>query len=185
MVSFPASVTYSDANKPDWLTVIKENPDADFSLKLTIEGYDRIRLDEENVEGLLVDLPRAFQDTGLSASDVNALIAFMRFSAPRVTLALNGTGVDVIEIVLPAGVQVSRIINLATGEEVDFNYNEARNSVITVVQFSSEVELQLILSNVTNIMSQAVNMIVSIMMVMWAMKMILQFVMSLPREVGT
>ena len=185
MVSFPVSVTYSDANKPDWIRVIKEDPEQDFSLKITLEGYDRLRFDEENIEGLYVDLPSAFSGVGLTVSDVNALMAFMRFSSPRVTVVLNGTGYLVLELVLPQGVGVYQIINAATGEAVDFNYNELRNSVITVVQFSSEVELQLIVSNVVNIMSQAVNMIITIMITMQVIRIIIDFVARLPREVGT
>ena len=184
MPEFPVSVEYSDANKPDWLTVIKEDPEQDFSLKITLEGYDRIRFDEQNVEGLYVDLPQAFSGVGLSVSDVNALIAFLRLSAPRVTVILNGTGFLVFELVLPQGVSVYQIIDAATGQPVDFNYNELRNSVITVVHFSSPVELQLIVSNVVNIMSQAVNIIISIMITMQVIKMIMDFMASLPREVG-
>ena len=185
MVSFPVSVTYSDANKPDWIKVIKEDPEQDFSLKLTLESYDRIRFDEQNIEGLYVDLPSAFSGVGLTVSDVNALIAFMRFSSPRVTVVLNGENFLVFELVLPQGVGVYQIIDAATGRPVDFNYNELRNSVITVVHFSSEVELQLIVSNVVNIMSQAVNMIITIMITMQAIKLIIDFVARLPREVGT
>jgi len=54
-----------------------------------------------------------------------------------------------------------------------------------VVQFSSEVELQLIVSNVVNIMSQAVNMIITIMITMQVIKVIIDFVARLPQEVGT
>ena len=184
MPEFPVSVTYSDANKPDWIKVIKEDPEADFSLTITLESYDRIRFDEENIEGLYVDLPSAFSGMGLTVSDVNALIAFMRFSAPRVTVVLNGTGFLVFELVLPQGVSVYQIIDAATGQPVDFNYNELRNSVITVVHFSSPVELQLVVSNVVNIMSQAVSIIINIMITMQAIKMIFEFMASLPREVG-
>ena len=184
MPEFPVSVTYSDANKPDWIKVIKEDPEADFSLTITLESYDRIRFDEENIEGLYVDLPSAFSGMGLTVSDVNALIAFMRFSAPRVTVILNGTGFLVFELVLPQGVSVYQIIDAATGQPVHFNYNELRNSVITVVHFSSPVELQLVLSNVVNIMSQAVNIIISIMITMQVIRMIMDFMVSLPREVG-
>lgn len=185
MVSFPVSVTYSDANKPDWIRVIKEDPESDFSLTITLENYDRIRFDEENIEGLYVDLPSAFSGAGLTVSDVNALIAFMRFSAPRVTVVLNGTGFLVFELVLPSGVSVYQIIDAATGQPVDFNFNELRNSVITVVHFSSPVELQLVVSNVVNIMSQAVNIIITIMITMQVIKIIIDFMVSLPREVGT
>jgi len=181
---FPVSVTYSDANKPDWIKVIKEDPEADFSLTITLESYDRIRFDEENIEGLYVDLPSAFSGMGLTVSDVNALIAFMRFSAPRVTVVLNGTGFLVFELVLPQGVSVYQIIDAATGQPVDFNYNELRNSVITVVHFSSPVELQLVVSNVVNIMSQAVSIIINIMITMQAIKMIFELMAGLPREVG-
>ena len=185
MPEFPVTVSYSDANKPDWIKVIKEDPDADFSLTITLESYDKIRFDEENVEGLYVDLPSAFSGMGLTVSDVNALIAFMRFSSPRVTVVLNGTGFLVFELVLPQGVSVYQIIDAATGQPVDFNFNELRNSVITVVQFSSPVELQLLVSNVVNIMSQAVNIIISIMITMQVIRMIIDFMVRLPREVGT
>ena len=184
MPEFPVSVTYSDANKPDWIKVIKEDPEADFSLTITLESYDRIRFDEENVEGLYVDLPSAFSGMGLTVSDVNALIAFMRFSAPRVTVILNGTGFLVFELVLPQGVSVYQIIDAATGQPVDFNFNELKNSVITVVHFSSPVELQLVVSNVVNIMSQAVSIIINIMITMQAIKMIFELMAGLPREVG-
>ena len=86
---------------------------------------------------------------------------------------------------LPQGVSVYQIIDAATGQPVDFNYNELRNSVITVVQFSSPVELQLVVSNVVNIMSQAVNIIISIMITMQVIRIIIDFMVRLPQEVGT
>jgi len=182
MVSFPKVVEYSDANKPDWISVIKEDPEQDFSLKITIEDYNRLRFDEVNIEGLLVDLQKALTDTGLSVSDVNAIIAFIRFSAPRIYLTLNGTGVDNIEIILPTGVTVADV-RKADGTPVPFVFNPIRNSVVITVEFHSIEEIEIIVGNVTNILNQGLNAIVSLMILFGVMRFILEEIYSLPTEI--
>jgi hypothetical protein len=182
MVTFPVSVTYSDANRPSWLAVIKEDSSADFQLTITLESYDRIRFDETNIEGLLVDLPSAIADTGLTVADVNAIIAFIRFTAPRLTLVINGTGVDNYEIILPPGVTVSQVVK-ATGEQVPFFYNMARNSVVFTVEFHSIEEIQLLVASVSNILNKAVQAIASVMITLSVLQIIIKQMASITEEV--
>jgi hypothetical protein len=163
MPQFPKTVTYDDTNKPDWLAVIKENNTDPFQLTLTIEDWSRIRFDEVNIEGLLVDLPKAITDTGLTVADVNALITFLRFTAPKITLVLNGTGTDVIEIILPPGLTVADVVKATTGEKIPFFFNTARNSVVVTVTFASVVEIELLVRSIQNVLNQAVQTIVSVL----------------------
>ena len=182
MVTFPVTVTYSDANKPSWLAVIKENPDQPFQLTITLESYDRIRFDEVNIEGLLVDLPKAITDTGLTVADVNAIIAFIRFTAPRITIIANGTGVDLFEIVLPPGVTVSQVVK-ATGEPIPFFFNYARNSVVFNVEFHSVEEIQLLVASVSNVLNKAVVAISGVMITLSVLQMIIREMYSITEEV--
>jgi hypothetical protein len=182
VVTFPVSITYSDANKPSWLGVIKEDPSADFQLTITLESYDRMRFDEVNIEGLLVDLPKAITDTGLTVADVNAIIAFIRFTAPRITLVINGTGVDNFEIILPPGVTVSQVVK-ATGEQVPFFYNYARNSVVFTVEFHSIEEIQLLVASISSVLNKAVVAISGAMITMSVLQIILREMGAIAEEV--
>jgi hypothetical protein len=182
MVTFPVSVTYSDANKPSWIGVIKEDPSADFQLTITLESYNRISFNETNIEGLLVDLPKAITDTGLSVADVNAIIAFIRFTAPRLTLVINGTGVDNYEIILPPGVTVSQVVK-ATGEQVPFFFNVARNSVVFTVTFHSTEEIQLLVASVSSMLNKAVVSISGVMITMSVLQIIIRQMASITEEV--
>ena len=182
MVQFPVSVSYGPANVPEWIAVIPEDPDVPWSLTVTLENWDRIRFDEVNIEGLYVDLPRAISDTGLTVSDVQALIAFIRFTAPRLTLVLNGTGVDNIEIVLPPGLSVFEV-RKATGELVPFVFNAARNSVVITVEFASVVELELLVASIQNTLNRAVQSITSVLVTASVLNVIFNEVGKLLREV--
>jgi hypothetical protein len=182
VVKFPVSITYSDANKPSWLGVIKEDPSADFQLTITLESYDRMRFDEVNIEGLLVDLPKAITDTGLTVADVNAIIAFIRFTAPRLTLVINGTGVDNFEIILPPGVTVSQVVK-ATGEQIPFFYNVARNSVVFTVEFHSIEEIQLLVASISSVLNRAVVAISGVMITLSVLQMIIRQMSSIAEEV--
>jgi hypothetical protein len=182
MVTFPVSITYSDENRPSWLAVVKENPDQPFQLTITLESYDRIRFDEVNIEGLLVDLPKAIADTGLTVADVNAIIAFIRFTAPRITLVINGTGVDNFEIILPPGVTVSQVVK-ATGELIPFFYNVARNSVVFTVEFHSVEEIHLLVASISNVLNKAVIAISGVMITLSVLQAIIKQMASIVEEV--
>jgi hypothetical protein len=158
----PVTVTYSDANKPDWIAVIKENPDLDFTLQITLETYSSIKFVTSNIEGLLIDLPKAIADTGLSVADVQAIIAFIRFTAPKLTLTLDGTGIDNYEIILPPGLSVIQV-RKATGERIPFFFNMARNSVVFTVVFSSTEVIELLVASVTNMLNRALQSITTVM----------------------
>jgi len=161
-MALPVTVTYSDANKPDWMAVIKENTGLDFSLEITLETYDRIKFVTSNIEGLLIDLPKAISNMGLSVSDVQAIIAFIRFTAPKLTLILDGTGVDNYEIILPPGLSVIEV-RKATGESVPFFFNTARNSIVFTVQFSSSETIELLVASITNVLNRALQSITTVM----------------------
>jgi hypothetical protein len=163
MPQFPKTVMYNDTNKPDWIAVIKEDETNPFQLTLTIEDWSRMRFDEVNIEGLLVDLPKAITDTGLTVADVNALITFLRFTAPKITLVLNGTGTDIIEIILPPGLTVADVVKAGTGEKIPFFFNIARNSIVMTVTFASVVEIELLVRSIQNVLNQAVQTIVTIL----------------------
>jgi hypothetical protein len=183
MVQFPKTITYDDTNKPDWLAVIKENNEDPFQLTLTIENWDRIRFDEVNIEGLLVDLPKALADTGLTVADVNALITFLRFTAPKITLVLNGTGTDVIEIILPPGLTIADVVKAGTGEKIPFFFNTARNSVVVTVTFASVVEIELLVRSIQNVLNQAVQTIVSVLVTTSVLQVIFTQLGDIMREV--
>jgi len=181
-MALPVTITYSDANKPDWITVIKEDTALDFSLQLTLETYDQIKFVTSNIEGLLIDLPKAIADTGLSVSDVQAIIAFIRFTAPKLTLILDGTGVDNYEIILPPGLSVIQV-RKATGELVPFFYNAARNSVVFTVQFSSTETIELLVASISNILNRAVQSITTVMVVTSVMQVIFKELGKITQEV--
>ncbi|MEM4167717.1 MAG: hypothetical protein QXW98_04680 [Candidatus Caldarchaeum sp.] len=182
MVSFPKSVVYDDTNKPDWLAVIKENDANPFSLTLTLEDWNRIRFDETNIEGLLVDLNRAVVDAGLSAADVASLLAFMRFTAQRVVLTLNGTGTDNIEIIMPPGVVVSRVVK-PDGTELPFFFNTIRNSVVITVTFASEVQIEMLVRSIQVTLNSAVQTITTIMVLTSVLNIMFNQMGELMREV--
>lgn len=182
MPRFPVSVTYNDDNRPDWMAVIKEDEGSPFQLTLTLESWDRIRLDETNIEGLLVDLSRAVTDAGLTVSDINALMTFLRVTAPRVTLVLNGTGTDLIEIIMPPGVMVRDVVR-ADGVRIPFTLNMARNSVSIVVTFSSIVEVQLFIQSLQVGLNVAVNTIAQTMIATAVLSKIIEEVGKIVQEV--
>jgi hypothetical protein len=182
MVQFPVSVSYFPDNAPEWLGVIPEDPDSPWSLTITLESYDRIKFTEVNIEGLLVDLPKAVTDTGLSVSDVQALIAFIRFTAPKLTLILDGTGTDTIEIILPPGVSVFDVRKV-TGESVPFFFNAARNSVVMTVTFASVVEIELLVASIQSILNRAVVTISSVVVVASVLSIIFQELGKIMQEV--
>jgi hypothetical protein len=173
MVQFPVSVSYGPDNAPEWIGVIPEDPDAPWGLTITLESWDRIKFVETNIEGLLVDLPKAVTDAGLSVSDVQVLIAFIRFTAPKLTLILDGTGTDTIEIILPPGVSVFDV-RKATGESVPFFFNAARNSVVMTVTFASVVEIELLVASIQNIINRAVATISSVITLTSVLSIIFQ-----------
>jgi len=162
-MGLPVTVVYTDANRPGWMAVLKENPDMDFRLEITIETYDRIKFVTSNIEGILIDLPSAITDTGLSVTDVQAIIAFIRFTAPKLTLIVDGTGVDLYEIILPPGVSVVDV-RTAAGESIPFFFNYARNSIVFTVAFHSIETIELLVASVTNILNRAVQTIVTVML---------------------
>lgn len=163
MVEFPKTIQYTDDNKPDWLVVIKDNPENPFTLTLTWQSYDTIRLDEENIEGLLMDLQQALTSTGLTVSDVYAIMNFIRFATTKITLVVNGTGTDNYEIILPAGLTVIDV-RTAAGESIPFFFNYARNSVVFTVTFHSVETIELITGSITNILNRTIQTIVTVML---------------------
>lgn len=181
-MQFPVSVSYGPANAPAWIGVIPEDPNSPWSLTITLESYDRIKFTEVNIQGLLVDLPKAITDTGLSVSDVQALIAFIRFTAPKLTLILDGTGTDTIEIILPPGVSVFDVRKV-TGESVPFFFNAARNSVVMTVTFASIVEIELLVASIQNILNRAVTTISSVVVVTSVLSIIFQELGKIMQEV--
>ena len=183
MAQFPKTVTYDDTNRPDWLVVIKEDPDTAFRLDITVEDWSRIRFTETNIEGLLVDLNRAITDTGLSVADVNALISFLRFTANKVTVVLDGTGTDTIEIVLPPGLTVADVLKAGTNERIPFFFNTARNSVVMNVTFASEVTIDILVRSIQVTLNSAVQSIVNIMVVTTVLRVIFEQLGGLMQEV--
>lgn len=159
MVRFPVHVQYTDESMPAWMAVLKENAENPFTLTITMEDWNKIRFDEDNIEALLVDLQSAILDAGLTVSDIYTFATFLRFTAPEITLILNGTGTDTIEIILPAGVTVRDVINAGTGLSVPFFYNRARNSVVITITFSSEVELKILVGAIISTLNSAVQSI--------------------------
>jgi hypothetical protein len=182
MVQFPVSVSYGPDNAPEWLGVIPEDPNSPWGLTITLESWDRIKFVETNIEGLLVDLPKAITDAGLSVADVQALIAFIRFTAPKLTLILDGTGTDTIEIILPPGVSVFDVRKV-TGESVPFFFNTARNSVVITVTFESIVEIELLIASIQNILNRAVTTIMSVVVVASVLNIIFQELGKVVQEV--
>jgi len=181
-MGLPVTVTYTDINRPDWIAVIKEDPETDFRLEITLETYDRIRFVTSNIEGLLIDLPKAITDTGLSVSDVQAIIAFMRFTAPKLTLIVDGTGVDVYEIILPPGLSVIDV-RKATGESVPFFFNMARNSIVFMVAFSSVETIELLVASITNVLNRAIQTITTVMITASVLQKIFGELSTILREV--
>lgn len=161
----PKTIVYNDENAPDWLHVIKEDSELDFTLEITIEAWDRIRFNMVNIEGLFVDLNKAVVDAGLTASDVATLAAFLRFTANKITLIMDGTGSDTIEIAFPPGVVVGSVIKADTGESVPFFFNTARNSAVINVTFASEVTLELLVRSIQVTLNNAVSTITTILIV--------------------
>ena len=160
----PVTITYTDENVPEWIAVIKEIPENPFSLQITLETYDNIKFVTSNIESLLIDLPKAIQDTGLSVSDVQAIIAFLRFTAQKLTITIDGTGSDTYEIILPPGVSVINVRKV-TGESIPFFFNIARNSVVFTVQFASVEVVEILVSSITNMLNRALSSIVTVILV--------------------
>lgn len=172
----PATVTYSDANTPSWIVPIKEDPASPYTLTITLEALDRISISETNLEAVKIDLQKAIADTGLSAADVNTIVTFIRFTAPRVTVKVEGTGITIFEIVMPPGVKVLDVVEAATGRKIPFNFNEASNSVIFTVVFTSVVELQILVSNIQTTLNTAVQAIAMVLLTTAAIRIIMQSV---------
>lgn len=180
---FPKTIVYNDANKPDWMTVIKEDEGAGFTFELVIEAQNKLRFNTTNIAGILVDLQKALVDTGLTVGDINTIISFLRFSTNKIALTVAGTGTDVYEIVLPIGLSISEI-RKATGEIVPFSINMDRNSVIFAVTFSSEVTLELLLKNVNTMISSSLMNILQMALIINVFSYIYNVVVNLPKEVG-
>jgi hypothetical protein len=178
----PATVTYDETNLPQWVYVIPEGPGG-FTIEITLETYDRIKFRLVNIEGLLIDLNKAILDTGLTVADVQAIIAFLRFTAPRITLIVDGTGVDTYEIILPPGLTVSQVINATTGQPVPFIMNAARNSVVFTVEFASTLEIQMVVASVTNVLNRAVASISTVMILSGVLQVVLRELNTIMEEV--
>ncbi|MEM1542950.1 MAG: hypothetical protein QXV82_10005 [Ignisphaera sp.] len=170
----PATVTYNDANTPTWIIPIKENSANPYTLTITLESMDTISINETNLEAVKIDLQKAITDTGLSVADVNTIITFIRFTAPRVTVKIEGTGTTIFEIVMPPGVKVLDVVETATGRKVPFSFNEASNSVIFTVTFASIVELQILVSNIQTTLNTAVQAIVTVLVTTATIRIIMQ-----------
>jgi hypothetical protein len=180
---FPKSVVYHDANKPDWMTIVKENDALDFTFEIIIEAMNKIRFNTDNVEAIVVDLPKAFTDTGLTVGDVNALISFIRFSTDKIYVTISGTGTDVYEIILPQGVSIAEI-RKADGTLVPFAINMATNSVIFTVTFSSDVDLIMVLQNINKMVSSALSSILQVSLIIYVFSMVYNTVVKIPKEIG-
>jgi hypothetical protein len=178
----PATVTYNETNLPQWVYVIPEGPGG-FTIEITLETYDRIRFRLVNIEGLLIDLNKAILDMGLTVADVQAIIAFLRFTAPRITLIVDGTGVDTYEIILPPGLTVSQVINATTGQLVPFIMNTARNSVVFTVEFASTLEIQMVVASVTNVLNRAVASISTVMILSGVLQVVFRELNTIMEEV--
>ena len=163
MVEFPKTVEYTDTNKPAWMAVIKENDANPFLLRLTWEGYNRIKLEETNIEALLVDLQQALLDAGMTVADAYAIMNFIRFTADRVILTVDGTGTDNFEIILPAGLTVIDV-RKATGESVPFFFNHARNSVVFTVTFASVETIEMFVGSISNLLNRSLQIMTTVML---------------------
>lgn len=184
MVNFPKSITYNDENKPDWMYVIKENDEQPFQLVLTLESWDRISLDETNIEGLHIDLNKAISDALISAYDINAIITFLRISSQKVTFVINGTGTDLISIVLPPGITVRDVVR-SDGFRIPFTIFiiDGNIAVSFVVTFSSIVEIDMFIRSVQYSLNTAVNVIAQTLIVSSVLSEIVKSIGEIVREV--
>jgi len=179
----PVTITYTRDNTPEWIAVLPEDINLDYTIQITLETYDRIRFSLTNIEGLLIDLQKAISDMGLSVADVYAIISFLRFTAPRITLIVDGTGVDTYEIILPPGLSVAQVINATTGQTVPFFTNTARNSIVFTVEFASTVEIQLLVSSIVSTLNRAVSSITTVLLLSGVLQVVISEVGKLISEV--
>ncbi|MDW8086295.1 MAG: hypothetical protein RMI45_08700 [Ignisphaera sp.] len=164
MVILPKTISYTDENKPDWIAVIKEDEEQSFLLEITIKSMNELEFRTSNVEGLLIDLQKAIISTGMTVTDAYAIIGFIRFTARNILLTVDGTGIDIYEIILPPGLSVTEVRKV-TGEPIPFFFNMARNSVVFTVQFASPVTVEIIVSSITNLLNRTVQTITTIMII--------------------
>lgn len=182
MVQFPKTVVYDDTNKPEWITLIKENNADPFGLELTMEDWNKIAMRLTNIEGLLVNLERAVADTGLTATDIMSLISFLRFTARNIILTLDGAGTDSIEILMPPGIVISEVRKI-TGERVPFFFNQARNSIVVTVQYASPVVVEMLVRSIQTTLNTAVTSITSIMVVSAVLQTVAKAISEVAQEV--
>ena len=173
MVKFPKTITYTDTNAPEWITVMKENTANPFSIQITIKSWNELEFITSNVEAVLIDLQKAIQDTGLSVQDVYALIGFIRFTARNIILTVDGTGIDLYEIILPPGLSVTQV-RKATGELVPFFFNAARNSVVFNVEFHSVETIYLVVGSIQNLLNSTIQTISTIMIVTGVLNIVMK-----------
>jgi hypothetical protein len=181
-MALPVTVTYTTETLPEWMAVVPEAPENPVSITITLETYDKLRIATTNIEGLLVDLQKAITDTGLSVADVYAIISFLRFSAPKLTLIIDGTGTDFYEVVLPPGLTAIDV-RKATGESVPFFYNVARNSIAFTVTFASTETLEVFLGSIQNLLNRSLSAIVTAMVTIGVLGQVIKQLGEITREV--
>ena len=172
----PITLQYTPENKPDWMTIIPEPEASTWTITLTVETHDRIKLDESGAEGIYINLEEALK-SNLSATEMIALIHAVMISSPLITLVISGSGRNIYHIKFPTGIRIYKIVKAATGETVTFNYNEHDNSIVFTATLS-QVEYQLMLVSTLNVLNtmlpQMITIVITIMMMKTLIKQIME-----------
>mgnify|MGYP000683943038 CR=1 FL=1 len=138
---FPLSLTLEasynlNETAPTWATIIPHDPKKPAKLVIKFESLNTIEIVEENVEGMLLDLNKVIDSLPASEADKSLIKSFITGVTSQINLVLKGDYTSVFEMILPKEITPVSLKDAETGVEVGYNYNLARNSLVTVLEFT-------------------------------------------------
>ena len=138
---FPISLTLEasynlNETAPTWATIIPHDPKKPAKLVIKFESLNTIEIVEENVEGMLLDLNKVIDSLPAAEGDKSLIKSFITSVTSQINLVLKGEYTSVFEMILPREITPVSLKDAETGVEVGYNYNLARNSLVTVLEFT-------------------------------------------------
>jgi len=135
-ISLTLDVSYNlSKNVPTWAAIIPHDPSKPAKLVIKFESLNTIKIIEENVEGMLLDLNKLIDSLPASEGDKSLIKSFITGVTSQINLVLKGDYTTVFEMILPREITPVSLKDAETGVEIEYFYNLARNSLVTVVEF--------------------------------------------------